>query len=128
MQTPLSYDQLWREIDEAILSRRLSSVVTFGEASKLAYLLPVIEKDLRNHAAVAIPLERVAPHGRARLGVNCFPAGTVVGASAWVVNYDKAIYDEDADDVPLERWIEATSDQARLTDCVLVFFRQGSRT
>jgi cytochrome P450 len=68
------------------------------------------------HAGISHPLERVVPEGGANLSAQFFPAGTIVGMSAWVAHYNKDVYGQDAEEFRPERWLEADKEQLRIME------------
>lgn len=128
LKSPSKYEKLTREIDAADSDGSLSPMVTFQEGVQLHYLQAVIKESLRIHPAVVLPLERVMPSEGAQIGEYFYPAGTVVGASAWVVNFTKSVYGDDADEFLPERWIEADAEQLKQMERTFLSFGQGTRT
>jgi cytochrome P450 len=68
---------------------------------------------MRLYPVVSYPLERIVPDGGAELCGVFLPGGTVVGMHAWVVNRDKGIFGEDAEDFRPERWIDVEPEQLK---------------
>ena len=55
-----------------------------------------------------------------------FPAGSIVGANAWVIHRDRNIFGLDADQFNPDRWLDV--DAAAQMDRYILAFGGGSRT
>ncbi|KAK5046573.1 hypothetical protein LTR84_007334 [Exophiala bonariae] len=106
---------------------RDDKLVRWAEANSLPYLGAVIKESLRIHPAAGLPLERVVPHGGATICGRFFPAGTIVGCSAWTIHRDRGVFGEDVDVFRPERWLEDPVRAAEMNQ-VLFSFGAGART
>jgi cytochrome P450 len=100
-----SLQRLLEELEQARKDERLSKLVTWKESQKLPYLDAIIKEAGRIHPPFGLPLERVVPAQGATICGKFLPAGTVVGISPWVMNHDKGIFGDDADEWRPERWL-----------------------
>ena len=73
----------------------------------------VIKEAMRVHPSIGFPLERVVPEGGAVICGTQLPGGTIIGMSAPVVNNDKSIFGEDAEDFVPERWLNSTPEKIK---------------
>jgi len=55
------------------------------------------------------------------------PGGTVVGINAWVVQRDRSVYGEDADEYRPERWLEAGEEELKGMERAFLAFGMGMR-
>ncbi|KAE8871021.1 hypothetical protein PTNB29_01365 [Pyrenophora teres f. teres] len=125
MRTPSTYDKLTAEIDEATESGALSlPAVQYHEAVGLPYLVACCKEGMRLHPSVGLTLPRHVPAGGCVISGEWFPAGTRVGINAAVVQRDKAIFGEDADELVPERWFRKG---AAKMDRMMFQFGSGSR-
>ncbi|KAE8446600.1 hypothetical protein EG329_011793 [Mollisiaceae sp. DMI_Dod_QoI] len=112
LKSPHTMKALLGELDGAEFSRD-DGIARWNEARQLPYLTAVIQEALRLHPAIGLPLERVVPTQGLQVGEYFLPAGTVVGASAWVLHQKESLFGAKCEDFRPERWIEA-SEQLRL--------------
>lgn len=91
----------------------LSNPVSWAEAKKMPYLEACIKEALRLNPAPAMLLERVVPKGGRYICGQFIEEGTVVGINPWVVQRDKSVFDNDAEDWRPERWLEANEEKRR---------------
>ncbi|EXJ86111.1 hypothetical protein A1O1_06480 [Capronia coronata CBS 617.96] len=81
---------------------------SLAEISQLKYLQAVINESLRLYGAAPGSLPRVSPPGGAKLGGRYnIPEGTIVGAQAFTVHRDGAIFPDPDSFIP-ERWEQPT--------------------
>jgi cytochrome P450 len=125
MRNPSAYAKLTTEIDEADASGFLSPVVQYHEAVGLAYLNACCKEGMRLHPSVGMTLPRHVPKGGCNIAGQWFPEGTRVGVNAAVVQRDKTIFGQDANDFVPERWL--SKDAARM-ERYMLHFGGGSRT
>ena len=95
-----------QEIDQAQREHRLSDPVTMEESEKLPFLQATILEGLRIHSAIGGLLPRRVPPGGCVIAGRYIPAGHVVGASAWVVNRNTAVFGHDASEFNPHRWLK----------------------
>ncbi|KAF2142783.1 uncharacterized protein K452DRAFT_307701 [Aplosporella prunicola CBS 121167] len=102
LKHPKTLKKLQNELDAA----QLQLPATYSATSTLPYLGAVIKEALRIHPGVALMLERVVPEeGLALPSGDFLPGGTVVGMNAWMINFNKAIFGEDAETWNPDRWL-----------------------
>ncbi|CZR58541.1 related to cytochrome P450 oxidoreductase [Phialocephala subalpina] len=129
MKNPHVYAKLQAEIDDADAAGLLSPILTYAEAqTHVPYLALVIKEALRIHPAVALPLERIVPHGGIQINSHHIPAGTTIGINAWVVHYDTAVFGEDAYSFRPERWEDDGSERLKVMERSFFAFGHGSRS
>ncbi len=104
MRKPSAYARLTHEIDEAYRTGKFSELVKYNEAVSLPYLVACCKEGMRMHAAVAFTLPRYVPKGGCKIAGEWFPGGYRVGVNACVVQRDKSVFGEDADEFVPERW------------------------
>jgi cytochrome P450 len=125
MRTPAAYAKLTAEIDEADNTGMLGPTVQYYEAAGLPYLMACCKEGMRLHPSVGMTLPRHVPQGGRVIAGKWFPEGTRVGVNAAIVQRDKKIFGDDADEFVPERWF--SSDAARMERCMFQF-GGGSRT
>jgi cytochrome P450 len=98
--------RLNHELSAAFLAGNLSFPVTWKQSQSLPYLDAVIKEALRLHPAVGLPLERLVPASGLQLPNGpLLPAGTIVGASPWIIHRDVNIFGADANEFNPDRWL-----------------------
>lgn len=132
VRNPRVYSNLMAELDAAvrdgIIAPRPNHKVSWAESQQLPYLDAVIQESFRLHPAAGLPLERVVPAGGMEiLGVH-IPAGTIVGANAWVLHRRPEIFGADVEVFRPERWLEAGPEQLSRMRATMFQFGAGART
>ncbi|KAK4164391.1 putative cytochrome P450 pisatin demethylase-like protein [Cladorrhinum sp. PSN259] len=108
MKTPEAYRKLREEIDSATEAGELSRpFIRYQEAAKLRYLDAVCKEGMRIHTSVGLALPRHVPPGGATIAGQWFPGGYRVAISPFLVQHDKGVFGEDADQFRPERWLES---------------------
>ncbi|KAH7371279.1 cytochrome P450 [Pyrenochaeta sp. MPI-SDFR-AT-0127] len=126
MRTPSAYKKLTAEIDQATEAGFLSSpVVQYHEAMGLSYLDACCKEGMRLHPSIALTLPRHVPRDGRVIAGEWFPEGTRVGVNAAVVQRDKSVFGEDADEFVPERWLD---ENAVRMERYLLHFGTGSRS
>ncbi|GIZ48595.1 hypothetical protein CKM354_001164800 [Cercospora kikuchii] len=99
---------------------------SFVELEKNAYLFAVVKESLRFAMAVPGMLPRVVPERSQPFMVDgkVVPPGTVVGMSAYTMNFSEELWGPDAKEYKPERWL---GEQAKTLDSGLATFSKGSR-
>lgn len=126
------FEKLRAELAAAVEAKKLSSPVSWKESQALPYLDAVIKEALRLHPAVGLLLERIVPSGGLQLpNGTTIPAGTIVGASPWVIHKDEAVFGTDVDSFVPERWLQGTQEPvveyaARLSEMTRTTFTFGA--
>ncbi|KAL7778984.1 hypothetical protein CFE70_008487 [Pyrenophora teres f. teres 0-1] len=105
MRTPSAYAKLTAEIDTASQAGLLSPIIQYHEAVGLPYLMACCKEGMRLHPSVGMTLPRQVPRGGCVVAGEWFPEGTRIGVNAAVVQQDKSIFGNDADDFVPERWL-----------------------
>lgn len=105
-------DRIQEEIQRAKRASKLSNPPKLGELhASLPFLEACINESMRLHPTLGITLPRVVPQGGVEIEGVSLPEGTTVGINPWVLNRDKSVYGEDADEYRPERWIGLTDEQ-----------------
>lgn len=66
--------------------------------------LAITNEALRIHPSTGLILERRTPKGGVTLHGKFIAEDTIIGVNSWVVNRDKGIFGDDADEFRPERW------------------------
>ncbi|CAH0058338.1 unnamed protein product [Clonostachys solani] len=133
---PRVYAKLMEELIQAQAEGRLSQLATWRESQALPYFDSVVKESLRLHPAVGMILERIVPSEGLQLECGTLlPAGTIVGASPWVLHRDQSVYGEDAAIFRPERWLpymdehdETYSERLKSMNGNNLTFGKGHRT
>ncbi|KPM41821.1 hypothetical protein AK830_g4711 [Neonectria ditissima] len=108
------YAKLVAELVGARDAGQLSMPVTWRQSQSLAYFDAVVKEALRLHPAVGLILERVVPTQGIKLDCGTvLPAGTIVGASPWVMHRNKAVFGEDVESFRPERWLQDVNEDTQ---------------
>ena len=107
MRTPSAYAKLITEIDEADQAGLLSANIQYHEAVGLPYLMSCCKEAMRLFPSVGMTLPRQVPQGGCIIAGEWFPEGARVGVNAAVVQRDRGIFGEDADEFVPERWFRS---------------------
>ncbi|KAK5133694.1 hypothetical protein LTR08_007448 [Meristemomyces frigidus] len=106
LKNPPCLATLLAEIAHRRAQGLLSSPVKFAEAEQMPYLQAAMYEALRLHPAVGMSLPRTVPAGGATVAGRHLPAGTVVGANAWVLHRDREVFGDDVEAFRPERWMQ----------------------
>jgi cytochrome P450 len=107
LKNPPVLARLNEELSTAVAAGKLSFPITWKESQSLPYLDAVIKEALRLHPAVGLPLERLVPASGLQLPSGpLLPAGTIVGASPWIIHRDESIFGADANVFNPGRWLK----------------------
>jgi cytochrome P450 len=110
---PQTLEKLRAELQSAGASRPYPK---WSELSRLPYLDACVQEALRMHPPFALPFERIVPEGGITVFGHYIPAGTIIGASPYVVNRHKPTFGQDAEFWRPERWLEGDADHRRKLD------------
>ncbi|KAJ5519539.1 hypothetical protein N7453_001961 [Penicillium expansum] len=99
----------------------------WSEVSGLPYLDACVQEALRIHPPFAMPFERIVPEGGIFISGQYIPAGTIVGASPYVVNRHVPTYGPDAEIWRPERWLEGPPALRKMREDALLTFGAGRR-
>lgn len=113
LTTPAALLNLQHEIDDAVMSDRISSPITDAEAYQLPYLQAVIKEGLRLFPPSTGHNYKQVPKGGSLILGYYLPEGTQVGINIQQMMRDKEKFGPDADVFRPERWIEDVTDDAR---------------
>jgi cytochrome P450 len=102
----LKNPEVHRKLRMALKKVKPTLPISYECAKDISYLNAVISEATRFHPAIALPLERVVPADGFRLPDGRYlPPGTIVGMNPWVLNLDRAVYGDNADQFVPERWL-----------------------
>lgn len=113
LKNPKSMARLLYEIDTF---EGLSNPVSWADARQMPYLGLCVKEALRINPAPAMLLERVVPGGGRDICGRFFEEGTIVGINPWVVQRDKGVFGDDAEQWRPERWEEANEEGRKRMD------------
>lgn len=105
--SPVAYEKLKSEIDEAISKGKISSPIRDTEARQLPYLQAVIKEGVRVFPVVTATFFKRVPKGGDVISGYFVPEGTEVGHNVLGIMRSRKYWGEDADIFRPERWIEA---------------------
>ncbi|CZR60133.1 related to pisatin demethylase cytochrome P450 [Phialocephala subalpina] len=126
LKEPHTMKALLKELNSAHFSRD-DGIVLWKESRELPYLTAVIQESLRLHPAIGLPLERVVPASGLQVGKYFLPAGTIVGASAWVLHQKEDVFGERCGEFRPERWIEVSEQRKSEMNSAMFAFGGGSK-
>jgi len=120
------YDELRREVDQAVESGKISETPSYSEAIQLPFLKATIKEALRLHPGVGFTMPRIVDQNGIELAGMYIPPGWKVGMNAAVVGRDAGVYGSDADTFRPERWIDRND--PLMERCYNLAFGAGTRT
>ncbi|KAJ6086421.1 cytochrome P450, partial [Penicillium canescens] len=120
------YEELRKEIDQAVDSGKLSDFPSYSEVVQLPLLKATIKEALRLHPGVGFTMPRVVDQTGIELSGMYIPPGWKVGMNAAVVGRDEGVYGLDANKFRPERWLERTD--SNMDRCNNLVFGAGTRT
>ncbi|KAB8337257.1 hypothetical protein FH972_021559 [Carpinus fangiana] len=120
-------EKLLREIDDAFATGNLTEPIHYMQAVKLPYLNACVKEAMRIHPGLGMTLPRSVPEGGTTIAGRFIPAGTIVGVNAIVVQRDKSVFGQDADDFVPERWIQCGEKAAARMERTMMVFGTGQR-
>lgn len=129
LKSPAVLAQLRAEINAAYRNGTLSHPAQHAQATRLPYLMAVCKEAARVWPSFQVTMPRRSPAGGLHLP-NGFlvPAGYRVGMNPYVVQRDRELWGDDAEDFRPERWLEADNDQLRKMNAGMLSFGAGTRT
>ncbi|KAK4656761.1 hypothetical protein QC762_207060 [Podospora pseudocomata] len=106
-KNPRTYRKLRDEIDTAVAEGRISSSgrIRYANAVKLPYFDACCKEGMRVHASLGLSFPRYTPKEGVELLGEFFPPGVKVGCNPQIVQRDKGVFGEDADEFVPERWL-----------------------
>ncbi|KUJ11615.1 cytochrome P450 [Mollisia scopiformis] len=126
LKSPHTMDALMEELSEVKFSRD-DGIATWNETRQLPYLTAVLQEALRLHPAAGFHLERIVPASGLQVGQHFLPAGTIVGASAWVLHQKESMFGPKCQEFRPERWIEASEQRRTEMNNAMFAFSMGSK-
>ena len=127
MKHPSKMERLTQEIDDAFQNSTLTSPVQYNQATKLPYLMAVIQESLRLFPPFGVPMPRYVPNGGLQLFSHHIPVGFKIGMNAMVTQFDESVFGEDAREFRPERWL-VNDAQYRAMQKAMLVFGAGTRT
>jgi len=124
---PTVYGRLQAEVDSAFEAQRISMPVTYAQGIKLEYLQACIKEAVRLFTPVAMELPRIVPEGGMTIGKYFLPAGTHVGANAYVFHRTEHAYGPDAELFRPERWLHISEEVRATMERNFLSFGSGNR-
>lgn len=126
-KNPTMLDKLRAEVNKAFDENRLSYPVRYNDANKLPYLTAVIKEAMRVHHSLGTGLPRDVPPGGADICGRFVPGGTTVIMNGNVVQFDKKIFGDDADEFVPERWTRDGPEKVAYMERHILTFGYGPR-
>ncbi len=124
--SPRIWRKLVKELDEAVVARRLSRPARYEEARRLPYLDAVVQEALRIHPVPGAPMYRVVPKEGTTMNGFFLPGGTQIGLLHWQASRNREVYGADVEAFRPERWLEADEAMRRKMKQSDVWFGQGA--
>ena len=130
--------KVYRRLLEEIEVTSQGEQISLQQAKDMKYLQCVIKEALRCFPVVGYHLPRVVPkapspktslltgQGGKEITGYYFPAGSIVGANAWVIHRNETIFGADAAQFNPDRWLDPG--RAADMDKYMFSFGGGSRT
>ena len=107
MKTPGVYRKLIAEIDDFDRRGLLANpVALFEQVKQMPYFKACHLEVTRFYPSTPMIIPRYVSEGGMDLYGTHAPAGTEIGANPYVVQRDKGVFGEDADEFRPERWLE----------------------
>jgi cytochrome P450 len=126
LKSPHTMKALLDELEQVKFSRE-DGIATWSETRKLPYLTAVIQEALRLHPALGLHLERIVPASGLQVGQHFLPAGTIVGASAWVLHQKELMFGPRCQEFRPERWLEVSDQRRTEMNNAMFAFSMGSK-
>jgi len=126
LKTPHTMKALLSELDQVNFSHD-DGIAAWNEARQLPYLTAVIQEALRLHPAVGYHLERIVPASGLQVGQYFLPAGTIVGATPWVLHQKESLFGPKCQEFRPERWLEVSETRRTEMNSALFSFGMGSK-
>lgn len=126
MKHPEKLAKARAEVDAAFANGTLSHPVQYNQAITLPYLTAVVKEATRLFPSFQVTMPRYAPMQGIELCNKHIPAGYRVGMNPAVVQLDKGVFGEDANQFRPERWLEG-EERTRAMDKAIIAFGAGTR-
>ncbi|CAI6332382.1 unnamed protein product [Periconia digitata] len=105
----------------------LSSPIRYAESiAQLPYTGAAIKEAMRLHPSVGLSMQRHSPLTGVTLSGHFIPPNWRVGCNPCIVQYDTAVFGEDAEEFSPERWLES-EERTRAMEKSLLTFGGGTR-
>ena len=114
-KNPSCMKTLLDEIDRADQGGKLSTPISYREASALPYLNGVLKESIRLHSSVGLLMERHVPPQGLMIEGHYLKGGTIVGINPWVTNYNEDFFPDPSVFKP-ERWMNASKERLKAMD------------
>ncbi|KAJ5389697.1 Cytochrome P450 E-class group I [Penicillium cataractarum] len=125
LRNPGVYAALNSEITQATSRGELSvPYISYHEASKLPYLSACIKEGARLHPSVALTMPRQVPSKGCDISGQWIPGGVHVGINPTVVQLDRTVFGDDAEEYNPDRWLKPDADKMNK---YILQFGAGSR-
>ena len=112
MKNPGIYAALNNEIVQATQRGELSFPhISYHEANKLRYLSACVKEGARLHPSVALTMPRKVPSNGRSISGQWIPGGVRVGINPTVVQLDKTVFGDDAEEYNPDRWLKPDADK-----------------
>ena len=122
IQTPGVYEKLVAEIDDfdrrGLLDR---PVPLFEQVKQMPYFKACHLEVTRFYPSTPMIIPRYVSEGGMNLYGKHAPAGTEIGANPYVIQRDKGVFGEDADEFRPERWLESEDKAAHMEKHILTW-------
>ncbi|KAF2710606.1 cytochrome P450 [Pleomassaria siparia CBS 279.74] len=127
MKHPETLAKAQAEVDAAFSAGTLSSPPKYNEVLALPYICAVIKESTRLFPSFQVSMQRYSPTHGIELSGKHIPAGYRVGMNPKIIQCDKGVFGDDADEFNPERWLE--SDQrTKAMDKAYIAFGTGTRS
>jgi len=114
VQNPSALESARSEIDAAEKAGYLSVPIQYEETRQhLPYFVACIKEGLRLNPPATNMFARVAPKGGMVIDGEYVPEGTDITTYAYVVQRDKHLYGEDAEQFNPQRWLKSNEESAK---------------
>jgi len=129
LKRPAVLAQLTADMDAAYRTGALTHPAQHAQATRLPYLMAVCREAARLWPSFQVTMPRRSPEAGLHLPNGFFvPAGYRVGMNPYVVQRDRELWGDDAEEFRPERWLEADKDQLRKMKAAMLSFGAGTRT
>ena len=113
--------RLQDELDDAYSTGKLSHPIQYTDAVKLPFLHAVMQETMRLHPVIGIGLPRSVPIDGAELCGQWVIGGPTIVMNPNVIQKDRSVFGEDAEDFRPERWLVDTKHPAHMSRHMLAF-------
>jgi hypothetical protein len=122
-----AYKYMMEEIDSAARKGLISQIPQYNEVLEhLPYYVACVRESLRLYPSVSNIMPRYVSKPGIKLFGKFVPAEIEVSSNPWIVQRDRELYGEDAEEFRPERWLDP--EQANLYNKYNMTFGYGART